>query len=159
MEFSHELALALVQSDKQFPVDFDDAWQWIGYSTKQMARKKLVNNFEPEIDFLIKGLKSSTGGRSSEFVALTVDCLKSLGMMAGTKKGKEIRHYFLECERLAKEATEIIPAQSARIRELELELELARAQDSAARSQERQNPSFPGDHYPSRCWNAGINPG
>ncbi|MBW4639264.1 MAG: hypothetical protein KME05_13700 [Gloeocapsa sp. UFS-A4-WI-NPMV-4B04] len=53
MEFSHDSALAFVQSDKQFPVDFDDAWQWIGYLTKQMARKKLVNNFEPEIDFLI----------------------------------------------------------------------------------------------------------
>lgn len=37
MEFSHELALALVQSDKQFSVDFDDAWQWIGYSTKQIT--------------------------------------------------------------------------------------------------------------------------
>lgn len=127
MEFSHECALALVQSDKQFPVDFDDAWQWIGYSTKQMARKKLVNNFEPETDFSIKGLKSSTGGRSSEFVALTVDCLKSLGMMAGTKKGKEIRHYFLECERLAKEAARIIPAQAQEIERMKLELELIRA--------------------------------
>lgn len=137
MEFSSELALALVQSTEQFPVDFDDAWQWIGYSSKQMARKKLVNNFETGVDFLIKGLKSSSGGRSSELIALTVDCLKSLGMMAGTQKGKEIRRYFLECERLAKKAAEVIPAQSARIRELELELELARATDSAARSQER----------------------
>lgn len=127
MEFSHELALALVQSDKQFPVDFDNAYQWIGYSTKQMAQKKLVNNFEPEIDFLIKGLKSSTGGRSSEFVALTVDCFKSLGMMAGTEKGKKIRHYFLECERLAHKAAEIIPAQAQEIERMRVELELLRA--------------------------------
>jgi hypothetical protein len=58
-------------------------------------------------------------------------------MMAGTKKGKEIRHYFLECERLAKKAAEVIPAQAQEIERLKLELELARAQDSAARSQER----------------------
>lgn len=53
MEFSHELALALVQSTDQFPADFDNAWQWIGYSSKQMARKKLLNNFENGVDFLI----------------------------------------------------------------------------------------------------------
>jgi len=52
MEFSHELALALVQSNKPFPVDFDDAWRWIGYSTKQKAKNKLTNNFEEEIDFV-----------------------------------------------------------------------------------------------------------
>ena len=104
MEFSHELALALVQSADSFPVDFDDAWQWLGYSSKQMACKKLINNFEEGLDFLIKSLKSPTRGRSSELIALTIDCLKSLGMMAGTDKGKEIGRYFLQCERLAKEA-------------------------------------------------------
>jgi len=35
-----EHALALVQSNEQFSVDFDDAWQWIGYSTKQRRQKK-----------------------------------------------------------------------------------------------------------------------
>jgi len=53
MEFSRELALPLVQSTEPFPVDFDDAWQLIGYSTKQMARKKLIHNFEKGMDFLI----------------------------------------------------------------------------------------------------------
>ncbi len=57
--------------------------------------------------------------------------------MAGTTKGKEVRRYFLECERIAKKAVEIIPAQSARIRELELELQVAQAQTAAAQSQER----------------------
>lgn len=127
MEFSHELALALVHSSEPFPVDFDDAWQWIGYSSKQMARKKLVNNFENQVDFLIKGLKSSTGGRSCELIVLTVDCLKSLGMMAGTLKGKEIRRYFLECERIANKAVKIIPVQNQEIERMRLELELIRA--------------------------------
>ena len=135
MEFSHERALALVQSTDQFPVDFDDAWQWIGYSSKQKAKSKLTNNFEEDIDFLTKWVKTSTGGRPSESIWLTVDCFKSLGMMAGTEKGKEIRRYFLECERIAKQALEVIPAQAAEIKRLELELQVLQAkqryQDSA----------------------------
>jgi phage anti-repressor protein len=104
MEFSHELALALVQSVDPFPIDFDDAWQWVGYSTKQKAKSKLTHHFEEGIDFLTKRLKTPQGGRPSEQINLTIDCFKSFGMMAGTDKGKEIRRYFLECERIAKEA-------------------------------------------------------
>jgi hypothetical protein len=40
MEFSHELAIALLQSSDPFAIDFDDAWQWIGYSTKQKAKNE-----------------------------------------------------------------------------------------------------------------------
>jgi len=129
MEFSHELALALVQSDQAFPVDFDDAWRWIGYSTKQKAKNKLVNNFEEEIDFLTKWVKTPAGGRPSESIWLTIDCFKSLGMMAGTQKGREIRRYFLECERIAKQAAQVIPAQVQEIERLKLELELAKTQE------------------------------
>lgn len=110
MEFSHELALALVRSVDPFPIDFDDAWQWVGYSTKQKAKNKLLNHFEQEVDYTInqtvKRVNGNHGGGSTRYEAiqLTVDCFKSFGMMAGTDKGKEIRRYFLECERIAKEA-------------------------------------------------------
>jgi len=103
IDFNTETAIALLDSTNEFPVDFDDAWQWLGYATKQKAEKKLKQNFEEGIDFLTKGLKSSTGGRPSELIALTVDCFKSLGMTAGTEQGKQIRKYFLECEKLAKQ--------------------------------------------------------
>lgn len=90
---------ALIESKEAFPVDFDDAWQWLGYSSKQKAREKLVSNFEEGFDFLTKRVKSSAGGRPSEWIVLTIDCFKSLAMMAGTAKGKEVRRYFLECEK------------------------------------------------------------
>lgn len=143
MELSHELALSLVQSTEQFPVNFDAAWKWFGYSTKQKAKNKLTNNFDIEFDYTltqtVKRVEGNRGGGSVRFesISLTIDCFKSLGMMAGTQQGKKVRRYFLECERIAKQAVEIIPAQSARIRELELELQLAQAQSAAAQSQER----------------------
>ncbi|MBD2094485.1 hypothetical protein H6F90_04885 [Trichocoleus sp. FACHB-591] len=112
MEFSHELALALVQSADSFLVDFDEASQWLSYSSNQVAHKKPIKNFDEGIDFLIEGLKSSTCGRSSKLIALTIDCLKPPGMMAETGKRKEICRYFLEYERTAKAAfaNQIAPA-------------------------------------------------
>ncbi len=135
MEFSHELALAIVQSTDEFPVDFDAAWKWIGYSTKQKAKNKLSNNFEKGIDYLTEWVKTPQGGRPSEFISLTLDCFKSLAMMAGTVKGKEVRRYFLECERIAKKAVEVIPAQAQEIERLKLELQIAHAREAAARSE------------------------
>lgn len=119
--FSQDLAIALVNSDDEFPVNFDDAWLWLGFATKASAKRKLTN-FLDGVDFSTTWLKSPSG-RPSERIALTVDCFKSLGMMAGTSQGREIRKYFLECERTVKK---VVPAQSERIRELELEVELAK---------------------------------
>ncbi|WP_072044990.1 hypothetical protein [Aliterella atlantica] len=143
MEFSHELALSLVQSTEQFPVDFDAGWKWLGYSTKQKAKNKLTNNFEQGIDYhinqMVKRVEGNRGGGSVRFesISLSVDCFKSLAMMAGTTKGKEVRRYFLECERIAKKAVEVIPAQAQEIERLQLELQVAQAQAAAAQSQER----------------------
>ena len=108
MEFSQDLANALVRSVETFPVDFDDAWRWIGYSEKRAALRMLKNNFDASFDFLDKGTKSSDGGRPSEWIVLTVDCFKSFCMMAGTQRGKEVRRYFLNCERQLKEESRLI---------------------------------------------------
>jgi len=112
IDFSKDLALSLLESAEEYPVDFDDAWQWLGYATKQKAQKKLEQNFEEGSDYLTKGLKRSTGGRPGELILLTVDCFKSLGMTAGTEQGKQIRKYFLECEKIAKQKSEPLDAIS-----------------------------------------------
>lgn len=56
------------------------------------------------IDFgvFINTDKNPAGGRPSEEIRLTVDCFKQWGMMSGTAEGKQVRRYFLECERIAK---------------------------------------------------------
>ena len=132
LTFSQDLAIALVNSDDQFPVNFDDAWQWLGFSTKASAKRKL-SNFIDEVDFSTGWLKSPNG-RPSEQIVLTVDCFKSLGMMAGTEQGRLIRKYFIDCERAVKT---VIPAQSDRIQELTLEVELAKQCVEAERLRNR----------------------
>lgn len=107
-EFGFGTALALVNSTDPFPVEFDAAWQWLGYQRKDYAKETLVRNFERGLDYTseFSGLNRKTpeGGRPSESIYLTIDCFKSFCMMAGTEKGKEVRNYFLECERQLKQA-------------------------------------------------------
>ena len=98
LELSRDLVLMLLESSEDFPVDLDDAYPWIGWSKKQDSKDVLTNNFSEGQDFLRKGVKSSSGGRPSEWIVLTVDCFKSLAMMAGTPRGREVRQYFLGCE-------------------------------------------------------------
>lgn len=102
LSFSQELAFSIYTSEEDYPVDLDDAWQWLGYDQKSNCLNKLKNNFEEGEDFSSKSVKSSTGGRPRTAIFLTVDVFKSLGMMAGTSQGKAIRKYFLECEKIAK---------------------------------------------------------
>ncbi|HEY9639083.1 MAG TPA: hypothetical protein V6C57_01290, partial [Coleofasciculaceae cyanobacterium] len=93
MEFSHELAIALYNSTEPFPVDFDDAWAWLGYFDKSTAKRALMNcDFSEDVDFRITADPTTTGisVNPKQQISLTVDCFKTWGMMAGTKQGKEV---------------------------------------------------------------------
>lgn len=98
-DFSIELAQKFFESEEGFPVDLDDAWIWIGYSAKQNAFTALEGCFAEGEDFLCSGIRKTESGRNASIVMLTIDCFKSMGMMAKTEKGKEIRKYFLRCEK------------------------------------------------------------
>jgi hypothetical protein len=102
MDFSIETAQKFYNSTDEFPVNLDDAWQWLGYAEKRNALDTLKSYFEEGFDFSSSNPKSPTGGRPRICYLLTVDCFKQLGMLARTEKGKQVRKYFLECERIAK---------------------------------------------------------
>ena len=63
-------------------------------------------DFEEGTDFVVfhKDMKNSKGGRTSIEYAITVTMAKELAMVENNKKGKEVRKYFIECERQAKQA-------------------------------------------------------
>lgn len=107
-ETFESLAPSLAASADPFPVDFDQAWQWIGYSRKDAAKRVLVENFKQDADFLSfhQTVEREIGATIREEIRLTVDCFKSFCMMAGTEQGKNVRAYFIECERKLKQAIE-----------------------------------------------------
>lgn len=102
MDLAPETIFGLLKSTDDFVVDLDDAWKWIGWREKRDAKDVLIRNFEEGVDFSGFGTKSPSGGRPSEWILLTIDCFKSLAMMAGTSQGKAVRKHFLDCEKQLK---------------------------------------------------------
>jgi phage anti-repressor protein len=107
--FSLDIAKSLVSSTEQFPVDFDNAWQWLEFSRKDVAKKSFEKcGFAESLDFsqLRQKVELVQGGNTyKEEIKLTVECFKTWAMMVNTEKGKQVRKYFLECEKIAKDKT------------------------------------------------------
>jgi phage anti-repressor protein len=109
--FSEELQTQMFGSDKvDFPIDFDDAWVWLEYSRKNNAVRALVSELDQGVDYLlINEQHDSTGGFSDSSATkpikyyLSVDGFKMFCMAAGTKRGKEVRRYFVEVEKAYKQ--------------------------------------------------------
>jgi phage anti-repressor protein len=130
-EFSIEIAVALYESEEQYPVDFELAWQWLGYTRKDSAKKKLVKNFVEGEDYTLRQTaerNKSAGFTHREDIWLTVNCLKEMGMMAGTPKGKEVRSYFLQCEAIAKQSVKAIPQLQQQFLQLQQQFETLQSQ-------------------------------
>jgi phage anti-repressor protein len=106
LTFSFKLAQQLNGCTESFPVNLDDAWVWLGYAKKQNAKDTLYEYFEEGVDFIRSGVKSNTGGRPGTLIFMSVECLKQMGMICKTPQGKQIRNYFLECEKIAKSLTQ-----------------------------------------------------
>jgi len=101
--------------------------------------------FVEDSDYVVLAQKgvNLTGGRPSAEYHFTVEAGKHIGMLSGTAKGREVREYFLECERRAKGAA--VPAVrdprtaaliEALVRQDALEQEQTRQATELARLQE-----------------------
>lgn len=65
-KFNLEMAMVLSQSEDQFPVDFDDAWKWLGYSNKSHAKRAFDNlGYIEGEDYLREVVKTPEGDEYS----------------------------------------------------------------------------------------------
>lgn len=144
--FTQDVAQRLLSASEAFPVDFDEAWEWVGYTSKQKAKDKLTSNFEVDVDYIGEfstvWLKTPQGGRPSEAIFLSVDCFKSFAMMAGTSKGKEVRKYFIDCEKQLKQ--QISNPQSILTNQLEQIIEQNNKYLQAMETQRQMEVDCPG---------------
>ena len=137
------LVQSWVKSDAEFPVDFDLLWQGLGYSTKGNALRKLEQAEMLEgqdFGIIIRNDKNSAGAPTKHYY-LSVDAAKALCMMAPTATGKQVRTYFIECERQLKQVLASAPVRSLSESEV-MEIALVALQEKV--NQDRYCKNKPG---------------
>jgi hypothetical protein len=143
-------------------IDLDDIWEWLGFTRRDNSKKSLCKNFAEPEDYKIlqiydkiceenfappvggaKNLhikiceeKETRGGFNKEQILMKVDTFKAFCLIAKTKKGKEIRNYFLKLEETL---YEVIDEESNELRQqLEnKEIEIKEQKNTISRQESR----------------------
>jgi hypothetical protein len=97
-------------SKKDFVIDLDNIWKWVGFSRKSDA-KRVLKYFNVDIDYKIFAAETSAadiqkdnrGGHNKEQIIMTVNTFKKFCLKAGTKKADEIHDYYIKLEELLQE--------------------------------------------------------
>jgi phage anti-repressor protein len=83
------------------------------YDRKDNCKTKLNKNFILNTDFNVQNLapansgarnsKAMQAGKNKENIMMTVDCFKSMCMLANSEIGKQVKNYYLDLEKIFKE--------------------------------------------------------
>jgi len=151
--------------NKDFVIDLNNIWQWIGFTSKFNAERLLEKHFVMNTDYKEASLlgeavfeddkeqvsnnspKSKTisckipkqnGGQNRKIIMLTIKCFKSLCLKAQTKKANKIHEYYLKMEEMLHE---IVGEETD---ELRLQLE---QKDAVIKQKEDETNSILKQHY------------
>ncbi len=93
-------------TNKDFVIDLNNVWEWIGFSQKIRAKELLEKYFEIEKDYKILFLINKrdfighNGGLNKQNIMLTVNTFKKLCLKASTKKSHQLHEYFINLEQI-----------------------------------------------------------
>lgn len=102
-------------SKKDFVIDFDNVWKWLGFSRKEHAKTCLNKHFIEEVDYKVEKAATATSGAAflekklggsglnKEKIMLNVNTFKKFCLKAGTKKADEVHDYYIKLEELLQE--------------------------------------------------------
>ena len=87
--------------NNDFIINIEIIVKWLN-SKKGKIKETLVNSYHLNIDYKISKqiLNQKISKSNKETILLTLDCFKRLCLLSKTKKGEEVRTYFIELEKL-----------------------------------------------------------
>ena len=122
---------------KDFVIDLDNVWKWLGFNQKEGAKRVLERYFVIGNDYKtfalpVGGAKKGRGGHNKDTILLSVKTFKSFCLKAGTKKADEIHEYYMKMEEMIQE---VVQEESD---ELRLQLEQKDKQMESAKQEQQQ---------------------
>lgn len=112
-----------------------DVYEWLGYTTYGNAARAFENcEFTEGVDFITSD--KFTGARQRKDYRLTADCFKAFAMQARTERGKQVRLYYIECERQLKRIYET--------KEMPVDMAIEMAMASLEREYKLRQSQMPG---------------
>ena len=98
---------------EKFPINIEVLIEMKVYDRKDNCKTKLNKNLILDTDFNVQNLapelsgarnsKAMQAGKNKENIMLTVDCFKSMCMLANSETGKQVKNYYLDLEKIFKE--------------------------------------------------------
>ena len=133
LEFVSRFMFSL-DSTEEFPINIDCLIDWKVYDRKNNTKARLQKNFILDTDYKVKffateptagrNSNSKHGGTNKEEIMLTVDCFKSMCMLANSEIGKKVKNYYLDLEKVFKQYMIFEYQEQLRIKEQEHLLQL-----------------------------------
>ena len=107
--------------NNQININLDIVIKWLNIQ-KHSAKDTLVKSYRKNIDYTILKIKKKegSGGHNKEIIKITADCFKKICQLTKSKKGNEVREYFIQVESLLdKYKNYIIEGMKEKITKLE----------------------------------------
>jgi phage anti-repressor protein len=107
--------------NNSFIINYELLIKWLDIKSKKSFVETLNNSYKKNIDYIVIKQKINThGGNNKKIYMLTSDAAKRYCLMTKSKKGDDIRHYFIEIEKsLFKYQHYIIKGLEEKINKLE----------------------------------------
>ena len=99
-ELIKEYLLNCENSPEKYPINIDILINMKIYNLKKNAKKKLIENFKENEDYIILKNPNKTGGRPLEDIKLTISCFKLMSLISETTYGKKIRNYYCYLDKI-----------------------------------------------------------
>jgi phage anti-repressor protein len=90
------------QISNAIDIDLDIVIKWLGIQ-KHGAKNTLIKSYKKNIDYTINKVNKPTGkgGQKKEVIMISKSCFKKMCQLTKSKKGNEIREYFIQVELLS----------------------------------------------------------
>lgn len=103
--FAEHFMLSFVDPNDKFPIDGEKAMEWLGFTRKDNFKTFVAKSID-ENQYVISLLRPQErvhGGQNKEIIKISVEGFKILEMLARTERGKLIRSYYPQLEKIIME--------------------------------------------------------